>query len=357
MRHFSIHGVVGLTVRSHVGPGALAHLDGQLAPFRVPALDAPADISVDIVSSVTSARGARRFGAVAVGANHVSWAHRSKVARWHVALEGLERPPFHLSFSGNRFSYRSLFFHVLQPLVDYHLGLNGMALVHASAVGTEQSALAFSSLSGVGKTSLAILLLSMGLPQFLGDEFIIVSADGTARSFPLPLSLFHRNLVSTPSLRRRLTTRARASLTMNRVLSAVTRAMVRPRLPMGVAEIFPEVTVPRTLPLGALGYLVPTPARDISIRPRPVSAEFVERLLANNHLEFRYFRRVLRAVAAARPDSPVAAHDTRIRKVLSDALSRTPCFEIAVPRRRRLESHLSGAAMRRVLDDATSCAV
>lgn len=355
-RHFSIHGVVALTVRTATASAGLAHVDRQFAPFRVPALDRPADITVDLVEPHDPRVAVGKTGANTVAADAVSWTSRRRLGRWRVHVTGLDRPPVSVAIAGNRFSHRYLVFHVLEPLIDYHLGLRGMTLVHASAVGTGESALAFSSPSGVGKTSLALLLLGMGVSHFLGDEFIIVGRDGSVRSFPLPLSLFHRNLVSTPSLKRRLSTRARAALTMNRALAVVTRALVRPRLPVAVSEIFPLVTIPGTVRLGAFCCLEPTTGAALAVRQSGSVTPIIDRLLATNHLEFRHFRQALHACTDAHASSLVTHHDARVRDVLASALTAIPCFEVEVPARQRLESTRSDAAIRQVLHRALTWA-
>ena len=134
--------------------------------------------------------------------------------------------------------------------------LNGRDLLHASAVAPESGVAAFVGRSGVGKTTLAIRLMTRGVALMTDDVLAVELAGGQATAHPGPpfVALAEPDAV---------------------------RAQSVPRLgpPVGRSDklhLAPSVSE-RSAPLRAIYHLEPHPAFQIAA----VAAEATDRVLAN----------------------------------------------------------------------------
>ena len=348
--HYSIHGLLELRVQTRVGKKSISYLERQLHPFSVsgPLREPDLEVHVEPSGCQCGTQG-QRVGKYHVGDDHICWKAGYKLGRWHVAIDGLMSPPVKVLFRGNRFSHKYLFLHVLEPLIDYQMGFSGGLLLHSSGIGHGERGYVFTALTGVGKTNLVLYLLSRGISQFMGDEFLILSEDGHVWNFPVPLSLLRRNLASNPFLKNKLTLPERSRLAVSWLAYALSAGRVKLALSMEVSRLFPNAEIRSRLPLGGLGLLVPTDGSELDVRPIRDANQLVERLVAINSFEFRFFRPALDAYASVYPSSPVASYENRSRDILLRLVERVPCFEIEIPRRFRFEGEGISREMDKVI--------
>lgn len=331
---YSINGLLRLRVLDRTGTPGTGFIHKQLSSFLTEETGQQPDL---IVSQEKNLSTCSQLGVsdnkYHVGEDQVCWSSSYKLGSWQVAIDGLESPPVRVTFSGNRFAPKYIFFHVVEPLINYLLALKGSILLHSSGVGDGYRGYVFASRSGAGKTSLALHLLNSGLPQFLGDEFLILTEKGCVASFPLSINLFRHNVLSNPFLHPLMPAAERRRIKFNWLLYRFSAGWAKPGRSVPIKNLFPDVDIPQMLPLGALAMLVSTDERDISVLQHDSPIALVDELLKMNKFEFRFLQGALDAYKTAHPQSEVCLHDDRCRRILAGIVEQVPCYQISVPRR------------------------
>jgi len=92
---------------------------------------------------------------------------------------------------------------ILSPFVEgsiyYRLPSLGFSVLHASAVSLNGSGVLFTGPADVGKTTMALQLVSQGY-SFLGDDLVLLGREGNLLSYPVPLKLEWRHQKVFPSI-------------------------------------------------------------------------------------------------------------------------------------------------------------
>jgi hypothetical protein len=86
-----------------------------------------------------------------------------------------------------------LYTNVIEPLLRWTFVQKGYILIHAACLSFDGKAVLVTAKTDTGKTS-TIILTAKNTPasQFLSDDMTIVSRDGTAMSYPKPMTIsFH----------------------------------------------------------------------------------------------------------------------------------------------------------------------
>ena len=110
-----------------------------------------------------------------------------KVVKWRIMLDNLEDKKWDLYCHSNYIvGYEALITKVIRPLFSLKLAMEGMSLIHASAIAFKDRAWVFSALPGVGKSSLSFFL-SKDEKGFFSDENVLIDSKGEVFSFPLSI--------------------------------------------------------------------------------------------------------------------------------------------------------------------------
>lgn len=192
-RHmYNIHGI--LTVDSEVALPELAY-------FRVPSLDRPADVEVNPGEAQAEAADLRSvqyhdgLGALGFQLTLV----RSKGFKvWVSPLVGL--------------SPHVLYTNVVEPILRWSFVERGYALVHAASIAFNGQAALITAPTDTGKTTTILRALRSQSWTFLSDDMTILSADGRVRNFPKPLTISAHTLHAVPATRLGLWEQVRLAL-------------------------------------------------------------------------------------------------------------------------------------------------
>jgi len=202
----------------------------------------------------------------------------------------------------------------------------GRVLLPAGAVVVDGSALVLVGGSGAGKSSLALRALAAGLPV-LGDDQVVVAADGTCTRFPRRLRIYDDSARTAPAAIAGLPASYRRGLQVRRLLRRLSFGFVAPSLAIPPAAVAGSVPASRA-PLGRIVLLKRAPAAETAAS-RPVElATVLER--CGEVLADQRRRLVARSAGlAARLDLDAVV--LREREILTGAFRDIPATEVTSP--------------------------
>jgi dolichol-phosphate mannosyltransferase len=151
-----------------------------------------------------------------------------------------------------RYSPHVLYTNVVEPILRWTFVKKGYALVHGATIAFGDQAFMITARTDTGKTTTLLKILShqrrnSDRAAFLSDDMIIVSPQGTAMTFPKPLTISAHTLGAINS--DKLTFREKLSLpiqsrihsrTGRKVASFITKSM----LPAATINMFMQIVVP-----------------------------------------------------------------------------------------------------------------
>jgi hypothetical protein len=205
-------------------PRACAHFEREYGPSR-PSHDPP-DVAAEVVLG-------RMRGATGRSGGH-------KTARWRVAIGPPDARPLRVSVAlgGGPPSFAlSLVqgYHV-EPLLAIALARAGYVALPGAAIVTDAGAVVLMGRSGSGKSSVSVRALAGGR-RILGDDQVVVGADGGCWPYPRRLRLYPDVEQTAPVAWRRLRRSTRGNLRMRRLARRATRGFVAPSLAVPVSEL------------------------------------------------------------------------------------------------------------------------
>lgn len=244
---------------------------------------------------------------------------------------------------------KNVMYELVDPLVWLALLRRSATFVHAGAVvAPGGGGVLLMGTGGVGKTTTVLDLALRRGWRYLGDDLVVLGADGLAR-YPKNLQVYSYNTALVPGLERRLLA--------GRSWPDRLAWRLRGRL-LGPASVRRRVTASTLLgadavaddaPLAAALTLTAAPAsRDVQIRPvDPLTvARQASSVLSD---EFWDFVRFVNATATLSPGAPTVGElQAVVTGVLARALEGHPCYEVLVPP--RTPGERVGAALESVLD-------
>jgi hypothetical protein len=119
--------------------------------------------------------------------------------------------------------------YLIEPALSLLAPGAGSVLLPAAAIVRDGQAVILLGRSGTGKSSLSLRALAAGLPV-LGDDQVLVSADGQVHRFPRRLRLYSDAGRTAPGAMAGLPRRHRAALTARRLVRVATRGYIAPSL-------------------------------------------------------------------------------------------------------------------------------
>jgi len=327
---FALHDLLTLRLRDRVGllDRAVMRPKRGYIHYRSPAPIDPVDIDIQIgpfeLQPPPEARRVdRRF---TVAPDYLGCDDTYKVLGWRLELQGWESARTRLRIQPSLLGTAAIGSRIIDCVVRYELCRRTAPAVHSCGIVRNGRAFLLSGRSGVGKSTLAMRLLDRGA-TLLGDNWIIVNR-GLARSFHLPINIYHYNVA--PMLRQRLPSRCRADMRWKRLVCAVSAGYLKKSTPVVLREVLPEL-VAEEAPLHTVFLLSQGPRFRVSQSSRE---DAIARLVANDMMDREAFYRYMQAYATVFPRGLVAGHWERLREALDKAMpADTRFLDIVVERR------------------------
>jgi hypothetical protein len=287
--------VVSLRVRGSAF--ARKHFAREYGPGS--AGDGDPDVDADVRLWRRSA--AEHDGVQAVGGH--------KTARWRVALSDPDRRPLdvRIDVAGGppSFALSLVQGYYVEPLIAVALARAGFVALPSAALVGHDGALVIMGRSGSGKSSVSVRALAAGR-DVLGDDQVVIGADGRCWRYPRRLRLYPDVRRTAPRAWPRLRPATRRALRGRRLLRAATRGYVAPSLTVAASEFGPP------------GRLGPVPAACLLVVER--SADVTS--LTERQGDRAWAVQQARAVLGEQRAGLAAAADARWSAALADAAER-----------------------------------
>lgn len=165
---------------------------------------------------------------------------RHKTVGWSMALSSADdggiRADVLLTGRPAAFARSLVQGYYVEPLLSIAAAEHGYVQLPAAGIVNAVGLHVLIGRSRAGKSTIATRALAAG-DQILGDDQVLLSADGGWRPFPRRLRLYPDIRQTASAAWRRLRGSTRAVLTGRRFVATVTRAFVRPSLAVDVAEL------------------------------------------------------------------------------------------------------------------------
>jgi len=309
----------GLVLRVAGQPAAIAQLRREYGPCEV-ADDAPPALEI-VFGSRTAGRAAPP-DAVAARGGH-------KSVSWRVTLGNPADVPLRAWVSTGGwpagFARSLVQGYVVEPLISIAAARSGHVLLPGAAIVGDDGLVVVIGRSRAGKSTIAARALANGR-RILGDDQVLVDADGSWRPFPRRLRFYPDLAIAAPLAFARLHPGTRTVLRLRGVVAAATRGFVRPSLAVPPAE------------LGGAWQPEPLPAARIALVERRADAAALVVVPATTERAVHWARRVLVeqrerfAMIGGEPWRPAleAAAEAEL-DLLRLAMAGTPVQAVAVP--------------------------
>ena len=176
--YYDIHGIAAIA-----SDGRLPELEN----FRVEGLDRDPDIDVEITRNGFHAV---KGGRVSIEGAGEKIAYTEKPSGWGFAMKVVLGPP--ITVKVTRLVGRSphvLYTNVVEPLLRWLMVRKGYALVHGACLEIDGKGVLITAQTDTGKTTTCLKTIREHGSSFLSDDMVIVSPDGTALSYPKPLTI------------------------------------------------------------------------------------------------------------------------------------------------------------------------
>jgi hypothetical protein len=220
---------------------------------------------------------------------------------------------------------------VVEPVLSLIAPNVGLVLLPAAAIaGRAGDASGVDLLIGpsrTGKSSLSLRALAGGA-AVLGDDQVLVGADGVARRFPRRLRLYDDISATAPAAWERLPRRARWGLIARRAVRTATRGRIAPSLALQPGAL--RGPMPESLPIRRVTLL----SRGTGSRDLAISDADSTRAVARAEQVLSAQRQRLLAVIGPSWDDLIDRIAAREHDILALALARIPAMEVIVPEER-----------------------
>jgi hypothetical protein len=272
---------------------ARAHFEREYGPA------APPVASHDVVAHVALG-GTRRARGVRGG---------HKTVRWRIAVGAPDVQPLRVAATlggcPRSFALSLVQGYYVEPLVAVALARAGYVALPSAAIAAGGGAVVLMGRSGTGKSSVSVRALASGR-RILGDDQVVVGADGGCWPYPRRLRLYPDIEDTAPTAWRRLRPATRRVLRLRRLVRRATAGFVAPSLGVAVAELGPPAPNARE------------PARRLVVVERAADA----RALAERERDSEWALRQASAVIAEQRARFAAAAGEPWRAALADAARR-----------------------------------
>lgn len=220
----------GLVLRVAGRPAAVAQLRREYGPCQV-ADDAPA--ALEVVFGSPTIRREEQPDAVAATGSY-------KTVTWQVTLGSPAEEPLRawISTGGwpSGFARSLVQGYVVEPLLSIAAVRSGHVLLPGAGIVGDDGLLVVIGRSRAGKSTIAARALASGR-RVLGDDQVLVDAEGRWRPFPRRLRFYPDLAVAAPTAFARLRPGIRRMLRLRGVVATATGGFVRPSLAVSPGEL------------------------------------------------------------------------------------------------------------------------
>jgi hypothetical protein len=186
MYKYSIHGMISVDSNEPLQ---------RLTPFASDAA-AASRVVVHLGAFKPNLEGYRKIIKTHVSERGVYCEDHYKTLSYRLWVTGIDDEVMHIHFdSGHPMSREIFYVLILEPLLTYRFALNGVLLMHASALTVDGKGILISGSTGVGKTTTLLNLLGIPGAMYFSDDQSIVK-DGVLYSYPMPIGMRLRHLVN-----------------------------------------------------------------------------------------------------------------------------------------------------------------
>lgn len=312
----------GVVLRVFSGQrNVLAYFEAEYGPFRTAGTaDVQLNVHVGKQGNVARAPGA------------IVHRRRHKLTSWTITFTDLESERTSIDFDGRgvmTLPYLQSFY--IEPLLRLKLLRRDHALVHGASICKGSKSRLFVGGSRVGKTSLT-LSQAEGGNAVQGDNFVILSPDGTSIAFPRRLRVYPDLRRSLPAIHRRLPLATRARLQSYAVLNWLSRGYANPATRLPLAQLVPDGKVLPEASVESVFVLRPHTGKDL-VGPTSISLEqTVTEIQTHASKEAVWLTEAMAPYVSDHPESSLNSARVAEASILSRALSNVSTFEILVPR-------------------------
>jgi hypothetical protein len=257
---------------------------------------------------------------------------RHKLAKWRVALSGLDEERTRLAFEGKGamlLPYLQNFY--VEPLLRIKVLQAGYALVHGSAVMKGAKSVLFPGGSRVGKTMLTLRQATQG-KAIQGDNCVILSPKGDTFAFPRRLRIYSDLRRADPIAYGRLPRRERIRLTIAGSIRSLSFGYANPASRLDIGLLAPNCTICARARLDSIFVLTPHEGPDL-VGPICLGLEqVVDRVQTHSFSEGRWLTEAISPCLTADLESWLLRKMDIERQILATAFEGVPAFELLVPR-------------------------
>ncbi len=257
---------------------------------------------------------------------------RHKLAKWRMALSGLDEETTRLAFEGRGvmlLPYLQNFY--VEPLLRIKSLQAGYALVHGSSVMKGTKSVLFPAESRVGKTMLTLRQVIRG-KAIQGDNCVIVSPKGDTFAFPRRLRIYSDLRRADPIAYGRLPRREKIRLTIAGSIRSLSFGYANPASRLGLEVFVPNCTICPHAQLDSIFVLTPHEGPDLVGPIRLGLEQLVESVQAHSFSEGRWLMEAVSPCLTAELESWLLRKMDVERQILAAAFEGVPAFELLVPR-------------------------
>lgn len=327
---FNIHGLLTLQLTSQ-RDDVHRFFNDELAYFRVPSKACKVCPEVQVVvgplpplQGIVLLLDNREY---TVSGDSISFDEWYKIFRLRLRLTALQGPETMLYFDSHPLAYRLLFLKFIIPVLRLRLLQQGLTLVKASAVESEDGIWLLPAWSGGGKTSLVLHAVERGC-RFWSDTFSLVSRRGQVYPFPRPLHLFWRNVATCPSLWAHISHRERFAFRLKHLVHILSLRTLNLSHRLSLGE---EAIGRSPQRLCSLLFLTQTDEPDWRGERDLPAVRAVAKMMANDRHETWLFDAAYRAYTQSQ--SSGWDYWQPHSEVLAEALKGVTCNEVFLPLR------------------------
>jgi hypothetical protein len=235
---------------------------------------------------------------------------------------------------GNAFALPMVHHMMVHPGLRYLSSLQGVLLLHASALCAGGRSLAFTGGGGAGKTTVASLVLAYGGEDWrlLADDYVFLTPQGQALSYLTRAHLYRDLLQWLPALKARLELAERMRLEFFGRLRAWTREGIKWPVRVSAQRLWDERVETGATELA--GLVILERGRGGEFRLERLAADQVPLMdvLQVNFNEARHFIRLVGASPCPPTERDwLEAWQAREEKLLRDIVEKRPVYRLWIP--------------------------
>jgi hypothetical protein len=258
--------------------------------------------------------------------DYIYWRDQYKIVRWRACLKGVEKNATILQFNAGIFGKVLLLDRLINPLIGFKLVQKNFALLHSSGICIDGLGFIFPAYMGVGKTSTLLNLADQG--EFLANEKIILSSNGTVYSFPIPIDIYYYNLQASPSILEKIRLKEKIDLKLKHLIYRFSNRYATFPLEIDPARLWKLGT---KCHLKTVFLLLKTNRKHVKIIENCQKEEIIRRIMVISKFDMKDLLEALEAYSFFYPSLDLNSFWKKFQEILSNALKNVSCHIIEIP--------------------------